>query len=98
MNTHMKKLTKVQRAILENIEAGRRYDYGRPFTRSAAAGWGCSIDSCVRHGWLDRRYEITPAGLSALKGKAEGSVGLSAEASAPSRVSESDSEITNGEA
>lgn len=59
-----KKPTATQRRVLENAVAGRRLDHGREFTQSAAAGWGCSIDSCVRAGWLDRQHQITAAGMT----------------------------------
>lgn len=63
-----KKPTATQRRILENAAAGRRLDDGRAFTQSAAAGWGCSIDSCVRAGWLaPRTYELTDAGSELLE-------------------------------
>jgi len=57
-----RRLSPVQRQILANALAGRRLDHGRAFTPSAAAGWGCSIRSCVRAGWLDRNYELTAIG------------------------------------
>lgn len=62
-----KKPTPTQRRILENVRDGRRIDDGRAFTQSAAAGWGCSIDSCIRAGWLDRSEELTDAGRAALE-------------------------------
>lgn len=62
-----KKPTPTQRRVLENAIAGRRLDDGRAFTQSAAAGWGCSIHSCVCAGWLDREFQITDAGRAALE-------------------------------
>lgn len=61
-----RKLTPTQKMVLANARDGQRLDAGRPATQSAAAGWGCSIDSCVRHGLLDRRGNLTPAGLAAI--------------------------------
>lgn len=58
----VKRPTHTQRRILLNAIADKRLDDGRAFTQSAAAGWGCSIYSCVRHGWLDREYKITDEG------------------------------------
>ncbi len=58
----MKRPTPTQRRILENARAGRKLDDGRAGTQSSAAGWGCSITSCVRAGWLDRNYRLTDAG------------------------------------
>lgn len=58
----MRKLTATQRRILQNAAAGKRLDDGRAYTQSAAAGWGCSIDSCVRHGWLNRDGTLTDEG------------------------------------
>lgn len=45
---------------------GRRFDWGRPLTRSDAAGWGCSYTSCMRRGWLGREGELTQAGAELL--------------------------------
>lgn len=67
--TAARKPTETQRQVLANAKAGRRLDEGRAFTQSAAAGWGCSIDSCVRNGWLDREYRLTEAGSDALRGE-----------------------------
>ena len=67
MMTKPKKPTDTQRRVQENAAAGRRLDQGRAYTQSAAAGWGCSIDSCVRAGWLaPRTHAITDDGWAAL--------------------------------
>lgn len=64
--------TATQRRILENVAAGRAADDGRAFTQSAAAGWGCSIESCLRRGWLKRQdrpsyaLELTCRGAEAI--------------------------------
>lgn len=61
-----RKPTATQARILGNALAGRRLDEGRAYTQSAAAGWGCSINSCVRAGWLDRHHELTEAGAEVI--------------------------------
>ncbi len=63
----MRKLTATQRAVLTNALAGRQLDHGRAVTQSASAGWGCSIHSCMRAGWLSYpEYALTNAGRAAL--------------------------------
>jgi hypothetical protein len=61
-----RRLSPTQRMVLINAREGRRLDYQRPATQSAAAGWGCSIDSCVRHGLLDRAHNLTESGRAAI--------------------------------
>ncbi|CAA0128976.1 Uncharacterised protein [Starkeya nomas] len=67
MSKRAKKPTSVQLRILRNRAAGLPADYGRPFTRSHAAGWGSSEFSCRRAGWLDRESNLTPEGRTILE-------------------------------
>lgn len=65
----MGELTKAQRIILANVREGRRIDYGKAAGRSAAVGWYRSMRSCRLAGWLDKDWQITPAGRAVLEQK-----------------------------
>lgn len=61
------KPTPTQRQIMLNLQAGRRWDAGRPIGMSAAGGWDRSLRSIYRNGWLSPwSDELTDAGRAAL--------------------------------
>ena len=68
------KPTSLQRKILENKQAGRRWDFGRVLG-VPNDGWDSALNACRAAGWIEGRtessgfgwYEITETGRAVLE-------------------------------